>query len=111
MNRKPLIVAVNISNPMIVAKFEKEADAIVGEFGVQMEALMDILSGKMEPSALLPLQMPINMSTVEKQMEDVPHDTIPNKDNNGNSYNFGFGLNWDGRIKDSGTSKYKVDKN
>jgi beta-glucosidase len=44
-------------------------------------------------------------------MEDVPHDTIPNKDNNRNSYNFGFGLNWDGGIKDSGTSKSKVDKN
>jgi len=111
MKGKLVIVAVNISNPMIVAEFEKEVDTRVGEFGVKMEALMDILSGKSEPSALLPLQMPINMSTVEKQMEDVPHDTIPNKDNNGNSYNFGFRLNWDGRIKDSGTSKSNVDKN
>jgi beta-glucosidase len=111
MNGKPVIVAVNISNSIVFAEFEKKVDAIVGEFGLQIEALMDILSGKTEPSALLPLQMPINMSTVEKQMENVPHDTIPNKDNNGNSYNFGFGLNWDGGIKDSGTSKYKVNKN
>lgn len=78
---------------------------------MQVAALMDILSGKSEPSALLPLQMPINMSTVEKQMEDVPHDMIPYQDNNGNSYDFGFGLNWDGRMKGSRTSKYKVDKN
>jgi beta-glucosidase len=110
MNGKPVIVSVTISNPMVFGEFEKEVDAIVGDFGVQVEALMDIMSGKTEPSALLPLQMPINMSTVEKQMEDVPHDMIPYQDNNGNSYDFGFGLNWNGKIKDSRTSKYQINK-
>ena len=110
MNRKPVIVAVNISNPMVFGEFEKEVDGIVGEFGVQVEALMDIISGKTEPSGLLPMQMPINMSTVEKQFEDVPHDMIPYQDANGNVYDFGFGLNWKGVIKDARTEKYSVKK-
>jgi beta-glucosidase len=110
MNGKPVLVSVNISNPMVFGEFEKEVDAIVGEFGVQVEALMDIVSGQTEPSGLLPLQMPLNMSTVEKQMEDVPHDMIPYKDANGNVYDFGFGLNWKGVIKDGRTTKYSVKK-
>ncbi|MNS11131.1 Periplasmic beta-glucosidase precursor [compost metagenome] len=110
MKGKPVLVSVNISNPMVFGEFEKEVDAIVGEFGVQVEALMDIVSGQTEPSGLLPLQMPLNMSTVEKQMEDVPHDMIPYKDANGNVYDFGFGLNWKGVIKDSRTAKYSVKK-
>ncbi|MNF35148.1 Periplasmic beta-glucosidase precursor [compost metagenome] len=110
MKGKPVLISVNISNPMVFGEFEKEVDAIVGEFGVQVEALMDIVSGQTEPSGLLPLQMPINMSTVEKQMEDVPHDMIPYKDANENVYDFGFGLNWKGVIKDSRTAKYNVKK-
>ena len=110
MNGKPVLVSVNISNPMVFAEFEKEVDAIVGEFGVQVEALLDIVSGKTEPSGLLPLQMPLNMSTVEKQMEDVPHDMIPYTDSSGNVYDFGFGLNWKGIIKDARTANYSVKK-
>lgn len=110
MNGKPVLVAITISNPMVFHEFEKEVDAIVGEFGVQTEALLDIVSGKVEPSGLLPLQMPIDMTTVEKQFEDVPHDMIPYKDTAGNVYDFGYGLNWKGRIKDARTEKYKLKK-
>jgi beta-glucosidase len=110
MNGKPVLVAVTVSNPMVFSEFEKDVDAIVGEFGVQTEALLDIVSGKVEPSGLLPLQMPIDMTTVEKQFEDVPHDMIPYKDANGNVYDFGFGLNWKGIIKDARTAKYSVKK-
>ena len=110
MNGKPVLVAVTVSNPMVFGEFEKEVDAIVGEFGVQTEALLDIVSGKTEPSGLLPLQMPIAMTTVEKQLEDVPHDMIPYRDSNGNVYDFGFGLNWKGTIKDARNEKYNVKK-
>jgi beta-glucosidase len=110
MNGKPVIVSVSITNPMVFGEFEKEVDAIVGEFGVQLEAQMDIISGKVEPSGLLPLQMPLNMSVVEKQFEDKPHDMMPYKDAQGNVYDFGFGLNWKGVIQDARTKKYAVKK-
>jgi beta-glucosidase len=110
MKGKPVLVAVTVSNPMVFSEFEKDVDAILGEFGVQTEALLDIVSGKAEPSGLLPLQMPIDMTTVEKQFEDVPHDMIPYRDSVGNIYDFGFGLNWKGTIKDARTEKYRVKK-
>ena len=110
MNGKPVIISVAFSNPMVFGDFEKELDAIICEFGVQFEAQMDIISGKVEPSGLLPMQMPLNMSVVEKQLEDVPHDMTPYKDAQNHSYDFGFGLNWKGVIQDARTIKYKVKK-
>lgn len=106
MGDKPVIVSINMSNPTVVAEFEKAVDGILVNFGVQDQALMDIISGAVEPSGLLPLQMPVNMATVESQHEDVPHDMEPHIDSEGNSYDFGYGLNWSGKISDARTAKY-----
>ncbi|TRZ82625.1 MAG: glycoside hydrolase family 3 protein [Sediminibacterium sp.] len=110
MKGKPVVISVSLTNPMVFGEFEEEVDAIMGEFGVQVEAQMDILTGKVEPSGLLPMQMPLNMSVVEKQKEDVPHDMVTYKDSQGHSYDFGYGLNWKGVIKDARTIKYAVKK-
>jgi beta-glucosidase len=107
MKTKPVIVSVHLSNPSVFAEFEKQADAILVSFGVQDQALLDILTGNAEPSALLPLQIPANMKTVESQLEDVPLDMTCHIDDEGNTYDFGFGLNWKGRINDARTIKYK----
>ena len=107
MKGKPVVVSVNITNPMVFSEFEKNANAIVVGFGVQGQATLDILTGNNEPSALLPLQMPADMHTVEKQFEDVPHDMKCYMDDQGNTYDFGFGLNWKGVINDARTAKYK----
>lgn len=108
MKGKPVIVSVNMANPMVFSEFEKNADAIVVDFGVQGQATLDILTGKTEPSALLPLQMPVDMKTVEQQFEDVPHDMKCYTDDQGHVYDFGYGLNWKGVINDARTAKYKV---
>jgi beta-glucosidase len=107
MKSKPVIVSVFTSNPMVFSEIEKDASAILINFGVQDQALLEIISGKSEPSALLPMQMPANMSVVEKQAEDVPFDMVPHKDSEGNSYDFGFGMNWKGVIKDARVLKFK----
>ena len=107
MKGKPVIVSVNMSNPMVFSEFEKNANAILVNFGVQDQAILDILTGNAEPSGLLPLQMPADMQTVEKQNEDVPHDMECYKDAEGHVYDFGYGLNWKGVIKDARVTKYK----
>lgn len=107
MKDKPVIAVIDVSNPMVFNEFEKYIDAIVINFGSSVNAILDIVSGKVEPSGLLPIQMPANMSTVEKQFEDVPMDMECHTDTEGNIYDFGFGLNWSGIIKDSRTEKYK----
>ncbi|MDB5279900.1 MAG: glycoside hydrolase family 3 protein [Ferruginibacter sp.] len=106
MKGKPVIVSVNVSNPMVFAEFEKNASAILINFGVQDQAILDILTGKAVPSGLLPMQMPANMQTVEKQKEDVPLDMQCYKDAAGHVYDFGFGMNFKGVIKDARTLKY-----
>ncbi|PHN03676.1 glycoside hydrolase family 3 protein [Flavilitoribacter nigricans] len=106
MGDKPVLVVLRMSNPTVVAEFEKEIDALLINFGVQDQAILDIVSGKVEPSGLLPLQMPASMSTVETQMEDVPFDMQPHVDAEGNAYDFSFGLNWKGVISDTRTDKY-----
>lgn len=105
---KPIIVAIRADNPMVFTEFEKEVDAIVMGFGVTDQAYFDIITGKVEPSGLLPLQMPAHMEAVEKQAEDVPRDLECYVDEAGNKYDFAFGLNWSGVIKDARTEKYGV---
>ncbi|MES2646453.1 MAG: glycoside hydrolase family 3 N-terminal domain-containing protein [Bacteroidota bacterium] len=106
MAGKPVIVSIALSNPAVMSEFEKEVPGIIASFGVQDQALLDIISGAKEPSGLLPFQMPANMKTVEEQMEDLPHDMQCHVDSEGNRYDFAFGLNWKGLIKDARTSKY-----
>ncbi len=106
MKGKPVIVSILLNNPTVFSEFEKNAKGIIAHFGVQDQALLDVLTGAREPSALLPLQMPADMSTVEHQAEDVPLDMQCYKDAAGHTYDFGYGLNWKGVIKDARTERY-----
>lgn len=106
MKGKPVIVSINVDNPMVFSEFESKANAILVNFRVQDQAILDILTGKAEPSGLLPMQMPASMSVVEKQAEDAPHDMLCHKDAAGHVYTFGFGMNWKGVIQDARTAKY-----
>ncbi len=106
MNGKPVVMILKLSNPTVVAEFEKDIQGLVISFNVSDQAVLDILTGKAEPSGLLPLQMPADMATVERQFEDVPLDMVPHVDSAGNSYDFGFGLNWEGRIEDERSRTY-----
>jgi beta-glucosidase len=107
MKGKPVLVSITTTNPMVFSEIEKEASAILLNFGVQDQALFEIISGKSEPSALLPMQMPENMAVVEKQAEDVPFDMKPYVDSENNAYDFAFGLNWNGVIKDERVTSFK----
>jgi beta-glucosidase len=109
-----VILAVDASNPFVFSEFESQVDAIVVGFdggrssALPDKAFLDIISGQVEPSALLPIQMPANMDTVEAQFEDVPRDMECHVDSEGNTYDFAFGLDWSGVISDERTAKYDV---
>lgn len=107
MGSKPVIVQVDANRPMVMSEFEGVADAILFGFSVQKQAILDILSGKVEPSGLLPMQLPADMQTVEEQLEDVTRDMRCHVDSEGNTYDFAFGMNWKGVINDARTEKYK----
>ena len=105
MGEKPVVTVVNTGRPL-VPEFEPYSDAILVSFGCQNQAILELISGKVEPSALLPMQLPADMKTVEEQFEDVPYDMDCYVDADGNAYDFAFGLNWNGRISDERTEKY-----
>lgn len=107
MAGKPVIVSMALSNPAVLGEFEKEVNGIIVSFGVQDQVLLDIITGKKEPSGLLPVQMPADMITVEEQKEDVPRDMKCYVDSEGHVFDFGYGLNWRGIISDSRTTKYQ----
>ena len=107
MGDKPVVVIVETGRPIVLAEIEPNADAILVSFQVQHQALLDLISGKAEPSALLPMQMPADMKAVEEQLEDVPRDMRCYQDAEGHSYDFAFGMNWKGVIDDDRVKKYK----
>ena len=106
MGGKPVVVVVALGRPA-VPEFEPYADAILVTMGVQNQAVLELVSGKAEPSGLLPMQLPADMRTVEEQFEDVPRDMRCWVDADGNSYDFAFGLGWSGIIDDARVAKYK----
>lgn len=105
---KPLIVCLRMHNPTVLRELEPYADAILVDFGVQQQALLDLISGNAEPSGLLPVELPADMKTVEEHCEDRPFDMKPYRDQAGNRYAYGFGMNWSGVIHDERTERYSV---
>lgn len=107
IGNKPVLVSITMNNPTVVKEFEHVVDGILVNFQVQSQAILDIISGKVEPSGLLPFQMPANMETVETQAEDASHDMVVHIDTDGNSYDFAYGLHYHGIINDARVLTYK----
>jgi beta-glucosidase len=107
MKGKPIVLSISTGNPIIFSEIEKHATSILLNFGVQDQAILDIICGKVEPSAMLPMQMPLDMKTVELQAEDVPYDLKCHKDTEGHVYDFEYGMNWKGVINDKRIGKYR----
>lgn len=107
MGVRPVIVSVKISNPFVMKEIEPYADALFVTFDVQNQVILDLATGRYEPSGLLPFQMPADMETVEAQAEDTPRDMRCHVDSDNNIYDFGFGMNWKGKIEDERTVRYK----
>ena len=110
MGDKPVIVYVATERPFVPAEIEPYADALLMGFGVSNNAILDLVSGAAEPYGLLPCQMPADMDTVEEQGEDTPHDMRCYVDSEGHCYDFAYGLNWKGVIRDARVKKYAKTK-
>ena len=116
----PVIVIVEAGAPMVMSEVEPLADVILYHFGqdggeigggvwFNPEAVWQIISGEVEPYALLPFQMPASMDAVDSQDEDTIRDVECYVDAAGNVYDFAFGLNWSGLIEDARTETYRTD--
>ena len=107
MGNKPVVTVVTLKNHMVMAELEPYTDALLVEYGVTPQAVVDVLTGAFIPEGLLPVQLPVDMDTVERQCEDVAFDMTCYRDSEGNTYDFGFGMNFDGVIRDERTRRYR----
>ncbi|MBQ7182762.1 MAG: glycoside hydrolase family 3 C-terminal domain-containing protein [Clostridia bacterium] len=111
---KVVVLMSKASGPsvMVFAEVEPLADAVLLYYGgswVFTDALLEVVNGDVEPNGLLPFQMPASMDAVDTQKEDLPRDVECLVDADGNTWDFGFGLNWSGVINDERTAKYTVE--
>ncbi len=106
MGDKPVVTIVTLKNPMVMAELEPYTDALIVEYGVSPQAVLDIVAGKFVPCGLLPIQLPVNMETVEKQKEDVAFDMECYQDEEGHTYDFGYGMDFNGVIQDERIRRY-----
>lgn len=105
----PVIVSMQMERGMVWNEVEPLADVILVNYQSQHnEAVAEIILGQTEPNGLLVFQQPASMEEVEKQVDDVPRDMKCYKDAAGNKYDFAYGLNWSGVIKDDRTKTYSA---
>lgn len=111
-NAKIILIVEGTNNAQCFHEIEPSADVILWSWASSGRnfgpAYGRILKGEVEPSALLPCQMPASMEAVEASLEDVPRDLDVYVDSEGNAYDFAFGLNWAGVIDDERTAIYKA---
>jgi beta-glucosidase len=94
----PTVLIINFDNPWIINAIEPEAAAVLGTFGIKVEALLDVVYGSYNPSGKLPFAIPANLEAVEKNASDVPgyaeNFDYVYSNKVGDEYSFGFGLSY-----------------
>jgi beta-glucosidase len=71
----PTIVTVYLDRPAILTPLKERARAVIANFGVSDEALLDVLTGRAKPEGRLPFELPSSMEAVAGQKSDIPHDS------------------------------------
>ncbi len=81
----PLVVDVTLDRPAVLTPLLPVATAVVGSYGTSDDALLEALTGRIEPRGRLPFDLPRSMDQVRAHPEDVPGYDDP-------LFRFGHGL-------------------
>jgi beta-glucosidase len=84
----PTIVVLYLDRPAVIPEIAAAAKALVGEYGADDTAVLNVLFGKAKPEGKLPFELPSSMEAVRGQKEDLPHDS------KNPLFPFGFGLTY-----------------
>jgi beta-glucosidase len=75
--KKPTVLVVNYTNPWVIDEIynEKNKQNILGvlaTFGTTTDAVLDVITGKFNPTGKMPFTTPISEDAAQKQLSDVP---------------------------------------
>ncbi len=84
----PTIVVLYLDRPAVIPEISAGVKALLGEYGANDTAVMNVVFGKARPEGKLPFELPSSMEAVLNQKPDLPHDS------ENPLYPFGFGLSY-----------------
>ena len=85
---KPVILVMSLKRPTVFSEIASVSDAIIADFQVQENILLEMIYGKFSPTGKLPFEIPSSIEAVEDQREDLPYDSV------NPLFKFGHGLNY-----------------
>ena len=85
---KPVILVMSLKRPTVFSEIADVSDAIIADFQVQENILLEMIYGKFSPSGKLPFEIPSSVEAVKDQKEDLPYDSV------NPLFKFGHGLNY-----------------
>jgi beta-glucosidase len=75
--KKPTILAINYTNPWVIDEIYNEKTrshfaGVLATFGTTHTALLDIITGRFNPSGKMPFTTPVSEEQAQNQLSDVP---------------------------------------
>lgn len=75
--RKPAVLVINYTSPWVIDeiyndKTKKNIAGVIATFGTTPEALLDVVTGKFNPTGKMPFSTPVSDAAVDSNLEDVP---------------------------------------
>ena len=75
--KKPTVLVVNYTNPWVISEIYNDKTkgnfkAVLATFGTTHDALLDVVTGKFNPTGKMPFSTPVSDEAVTNQKEDVP---------------------------------------
>lgn len=74
---KPTTLIINYTNPWVIDEVYNDKNkgnikAVLATFGTTAEALLDVITGKFNPSGKMPFTTPVSEDAAQKQQSDMP---------------------------------------
>lgn len=73
LNSRPTIVIINYTSPWVIDEIDNgKVKAILATFGTSNDALLDVISGKFNPTGKMPFATPSSEKAVSENKSDLP---------------------------------------